>query len=87
MFRTDKDPVLVVRLNPNWVRIYQQPAADDVLNAIATFRMRRGQRRDEGVLILYCVSFESADSLNFMFNLLFALGKASLFSFCYYGRY
>ncbi|DAZ92717.1 TPA: hypothetical protein N0F65_012411 [Lagenidium giganteum] len=43
--RTDEDPLLVLRFNPNW---QGQVAVGTVCDAIATFGMRGGARRDSG---------------------------------------
>ena len=53
---------MVIRLNQNWINTFGLDAANQVLDAIATFHMPQGQRRDEKVLLLYFV-----DILNFFY--------------------
>lgn len=58
---TTEDPVLVVQVNPNWVHIHGQRAADDVLNFIGEFEMDENERRDTeaGRRFLYHFIFSS----------------------------
>ncbi|KAI9333648.1 hypothetical protein DFJ73DRAFT_780807 [Zopfochytrium polystomum] len=39
------DPILVIKTNQNWVALYGEPAADAVIDAIATYKRRRTQAR------------------------------------------
>ena len=58
----DEGPIMAIRLNQNWINTFGLAAANQVLDAIATFDMSQGQRRDEQVLLLYFV-----DILNFFY--------------------
>uniref|UniRef100_A0A914CSP3 Uncharacterized protein n=1 Tax=Acrobeloides nanus TaxID=290746 RepID=A0A914CSP3_9BILA len=44
---TDESPIMAIRLNQNWINTFGLAAANQVLDAIATFHMPQGQRRDE----------------------------------------
>uniref|UniRef100_A0A915ER34 Uncharacterized protein n=1 Tax=Ditylenchus dipsaci TaxID=166011 RepID=A0A915ER34_9BILA len=57
--QTDEDPILVVRLNQNWVNVHGEAAANQVLDAIAIYNMPRGQRRDDQAM---CLCFHFAES-------------------------
>jgi hypothetical protein len=47
LLRTADDPILALKINPRWVDQNEVGASTDVLDAIATFRMAHGNRRDE----------------------------------------
>lgn len=54
---TSEDPVLVVQVNPAWVTIHGQEAADAILDFIGEFEMEAGQRRDSEVARRYVYHF------------------------------
>uniref|UniRef100_A0A914CST3 Uncharacterized protein n=1 Tax=Acrobeloides nanus TaxID=290746 RepID=A0A914CST3_9BILA len=60
---TDEDPIMVIRLNQNWINTFELAAANQVLDAIATFHMSQGQRRDEQATHL-CFRFAEGSHIN-----------------------
>lgn len=44
--RTDEDPILALRVNPEWITLHGEAMADEVMNFIANFKMPHGIRRD-----------------------------------------
>ena len=44
---TVDDPLLVIKVNSEWIDLHGQQLADDILDSIASFEMGEGRRRDE----------------------------------------